>query len=231
MSLGGGYSQSESDQRSQSFGPLGSISGTARGQAQNTLSNLLFGRGAGQFAGTGFGEGGVLGDLRARTQAPAEYQTFNYQTPTLTPTGLYAEQEAALRTPFQQAVEQALGRTSGNYAMRGFNRPENIQAIAGSAAQNVAPQFANLYATLAGQNVAQRTQAPLIQEQQTQQRFLTQEDVTRQRFTDLLNALGINVSALGGQATSLGTSKSMGVQASGSVTGGGEKGTGTIFGA
>ena len=214
MSGGGGYSQSESEQMAQSLGPLGSASGTIRGQGQNILSNLLFGREAGRFAGTGIGGGGILGDLRVRTLAPVEYST-----PSLSPRGLTTEQETqaglteqSLRTPFQQAVAQALGNVSSAYTQRGFNRPENIQAIAGSAAQNVAPQFAQLYANLGSQyqgmgteNVMQRTQAQLVR-----------EDLLRQRFTDLLNALGINVSALGGQSQSYGASKSMSVQASGS---------------
>ena len=207
MSLGGGYSQSESDQRSQSFGPLGSASGTLRGAGQGSLFGNIF------------GAGNLIDTATLRTRAPVEYTL-----PSLSPRGLTTEQEAqaglteqSLRTPFQQAVEQALGRTSGNYAMRGFNRPENIQAIAGSAAQNVAPQFAQLFANLGSQyqglgtqNVMQRTQAPLVR-----------EDVIRNRFADLLNALGLGTTALGGEATSYGSSKSMGVQAQYGSKGGG----------
>ena len=120
-------------------------------------------------------------------------------TPQLTATGLLPEQEAGLRQPFEQAVAQAMSRASGNFANRGFLRPENIQAIAGSAAQNVAPSFAQLMTTLAGQNVGQRTQAPLVQ-----------EDILRQRFADFMNALGLTTTALGGESTGFGRSESSG---------------------
>lgn len=182
MSLGGGYQQSESEQKSQSYGPLGSVSGTIRGTGQNVLADLLYGKGR-------TGEGGVSDLLLRRTQAPT-----GYTTPTLTATGLLPEQQNA----FTEAVNQAMSRVSGNFANRGFLRPENIQAIAGSAAQNVAPGFANIIA----QNVAQRTQAPLVQ-----------EDIMRNRFMDLLQSLGVNIQALGGESSSYGSSKSMGAQA------------------
>ena len=191
---GGGYSQSESEQRSQSGGPFSSASGTLRGLTQGELARTLFG----PQIGSGVGGGGLVGMLRGRTTEPT-----GYTTPILSERGLLAEQEAGLRAPFQQAVQQALSGVSGAYARRGFTRPENIEAIAGSTAMNVAPQFANLYANLAGQNVAQRTQAPLVQ-----------EDMLRQRFADLLNSLGIGITALGGEATSYGSSKSVSGQAS-----------------
>lgn len=199
MSLGGGYQQSKSSNESESAGPLGT--GPKRELFQrNLLMNLL---GPDWTAGNG----GLFGQLQARTAAPT-----NYQTPQLTSTGLLQEQEAGLKQPFEQAVAQAMSRASGNFAGRGFLRPENIQAIAGSAAQNVAPGFANLMTTLAGQNVGQRTQAPLIQ-----------EDIMRNRFADLMNALGLGSQLLGGTARGSGGGSSFGVQAQ---VGGGKSGGG-----
>src|SRR3990167_8019036 len=83
------------------------------------------------------GTGGIIGDLRGRASSPVQYDT-----PFLSERGLTQEQEAGFKTPFQQAVRQAVGQFSGNYANRGFNRPESVQAIAGSAASNVAPRLA-----------------------------------------------------------------------------------------
>ena len=197
---GGGYSQSESEQKSNAYGPLGSASGALRDVGQKSLFGNIF------------GAGNLIDTAVLRTRAPVEYAL-----PSLSPRGLTSEQEAqatltdeSLRAPFQEAVRQALGRTSSTYAGRGFNRPENIQAIAGSAAQNVAPQFAQLLANLGSQyqglgtqNVMQRTQAPLIR-----------EDILRNRFADLLQALGLSTTALGGESSSYGASKSMSAQAS-----------------
>lgn len=184
-----GKQDSAQQQQAQSAGPLGSGGGSELVR-RNLITNLI---------GPDWtqGGGGLLEMLRARTAAPN-----TYQTPQLTSTGLLQEQEAGLKQPFEQAVAQAMSRASGNFANRGFLRPENIQAIAGSAAQNVAPSFANLYASLAGQNVQQRTQAPLVI-----------EDQTRQRFMDFLQALGLTSSSLGGQSTSVGRGESSGVNA------------------
>ena len=190
MSLGGGYQQSNSSNEASSFGPLGS--GPLRNASQRELSTFLLGD---------RGPGGVqlrpslLGTLEGRTTQPT-----GYTTPNLTATGLLPEQQNA----FTEAVNQAMSRASGNFANRGFLRPENIQAIAGSAAQNVAPSFANMIA----QNVGQRTQAPLIQ-----------EDILRNRFNDLIQALGLGGTLLGGQSLSQGKSSSMGVQAQGGTGG------------
>ena len=189
---GAGYSQSESEQKSQSLGPLGSASGTIRGSLQNVLANLLSGTGR-----TGQGEG-LLAELQGRTQnAPT------YSLPSLTQTGLYPAQDQA----FRQAVQQAVSGLSGNYAQRGMLTPDAIGAIAGSAAQNVAPQFAPLI----GQNIQAQAQVPL-----------QNEDIMRGRLADLFNALGITISGLGGESTSYGSSKSMSVQAQVSS---GKKGT------
>lgn len=195
MSLGGGYQQSKSSNESESASGLGNTPGAGL-LKRSLLMNLL---GQDWTEGTG----GLFGQLQGRTTMPT-----GYQTPQLTSTGLLQEQEAGLRQPFEQAVSQAMSRASGNFASRGFLRPENIQAIAGSAAQNVAPGFANLMTTLAGQNVGQRTQAPLIQ-----------EDITRQRFNDLMNALGFGGNILGSTARGSGGSSSFGVQSQGGAGG------------
>ena len=195
MSLGGGYQQSKSssEQRADSYGPLGS--GMLRYEGQNALGDYLFGR---TVDGVRQGQEGLLDIFRKRTTQPT-----NYGTPALTASGLLPEQQGA----FTEAVNQAMGRASSNFANRGFLRPENIQAIAGSAAQNVAPQFAPFIE----RNVAQRTQAPLVQ-----------EDLMRQRFADLLAMLGFTSTTLGGQSISSGKSESSGFQASlqGSAGGG-----------
>lgn len=181
VGLGFGQQKSSNQQQAESQGPLGG--GGGRTLVQRNLISSLLGPDWTQ------GDGGVLAALQGRTQLPN-----TYQTPTLTASGLLPEQQ----TSFEQAVRQAMTSASGNFANRGFLRPENIQAIAGSAAQNVAPQFAPLIE----RNVAQRTQAPLIQ-----------EDVTRQRFADLLNALGLGGTLLGGQSFSVGSGGSSGFQA------------------
>ena len=191
MSGGGGYQQSESQSDASSYGPLGGKE-MLRAPVQRELATFLLGD---------RGPGGVqlrpslLSTLEGRTTQPT-----GYTTPALTSTGLLPEQQNA----FTEAVNQAMSRTSGNFANRGFLRPENIQAIAGSAAQNVAPNFASLIA----QNVGQRTQAPLIQ-----------EDILRNRFNDLIQALGLGGTLLGGQSLSQGKSSSMGVQAQGGTGG------------
>lgn len=184
-----GKQDSAQQQQSQTAGPLGSGGGSELVR-RNLITNLI---------GPDWtqGGGGLLAALQARTNAP-----LNYQTPQLTSTGLLQEQEVGLKQPFEQAVAQAMSRASGNFAGRGFLRPENIQAIAGSAAQNVAPSFAQLFANLAGQNVAQRTQAPLVQ-----------EDMLRQRFMDFMQALGLTSTSLGVQSQSFGRGESSGFQA------------------
>ena len=176
-----GKNDSSQQQQAQSAGPLGSGGGSELVR-RNLITNLI---------GPDWtqGGGGILAALQARTNAP-----LNYQTPQLTASGLLPEQQGA----FTEAVNQAMNRASGNFANRGFLRPENIQAIAGSAAQNVAPAFAPFIE----RNVAQRTQAPLIQ-----------EDMLRQRFMDFLQALGLTSTSLGGQSQSFGSGQSSGFQA------------------
>ena len=194
MSLGGGYQQSSSGSMQQSGGPFSDITnpGFRQGTANTLLKTLL---GPSPFSQDR--PGGILGSLLGRTEQPT-----NYQTPTLTASGLLPEQQGA----FTEAVNQAMSRASGNFAGRGFLRPENIQAIAGSAAQNVAPGFANMIA----QNVNQRTQAPLVI-----------EDLIRQRFGDLMNAFNSGLTGLGAQSFGQSSSNSMGVQAQGGQTSGG----------
>jgi len=186
----GSYQQSESEQRSLSEGPLSSVTGTIRGQTQNLLRDLIFG---------------------AAPQAGAlPGQAFQSVTPTaLNAMGLYAGQQEG----FNEAVKQAVGRLSGSFANRGFLRPEAVGAIAGSAAQNVLPQFAPLIGQqVAGQDIFR------------QQLALAPEQVRSQRQTELLNFLSALTQALGQQASSYGTSKSFGVAAAG---GGGVGGGGT----
>ena len=211
--LAGGYQESESESKSNSLGPLGSASGTIRGQGQNMLANLLFGRGPGRMSGEGFAEGGVLGDLFARSKQAPQYEAPE----------LMGAVRGGVNTAFDEAVRQGVGRYSADYARRGMNRPENIAAMVGSAVQNVAPQFANLYGQTAVQEAQGRAQAPVIR-----------EEMARQRFADLLAALGINVSALGGEATGFSSARAMGVQGSGgtggSSGGGGSPGSDIIFG-
>jgi hypothetical protein len=101
-----------------------------------------------------FPEQGVLPSLLDRTT------NLGSALPTLTSSGLYPQQQDA----FSTAVQQALGQVSGSYAQRGFLRPENINAIAGSAAQNVMPQFMGLI----GQNI----QAPELVMQQRMNQFM-----------------------------------------------------------
>ena len=199
MALGFGYQKSSSNQEAQSEGPLGR--GTPAELTRRSFVNLLTDAGLGASRQGEYG-GGLFNQLFQRTQAAP-----TYAAPTLTASGLLPEQQNA----FSEAVNQAMSRVSGNFANRGFLRPENIQAIAGSAAQNVAPGFAPMIA----QNVAQRTQEPLIR-----------EDITRNRFNDLLQALGIVPSALGGTSASIGKSSSFGVQGQASA---GEAGAGKIF--
>lgn len=172
------FGKSSSESQQQSAGPLGAVGGGRREQGLDAFADYLFGRG-------GSTNTGLLEMLSKRTGTPIQYST-----PLLSERGLTQEQEAAFKTPFQQAVGEAFSRVSGNYANRGFNRPEAIGAIAGSAAQNVAPRFAELFANLAAQNVGQRTQAPLVL-----------EDVQRSRINDFLAALGVNIEALGGTSS------------------------------
>ena len=121
-----------------------------------------------------------LKELMGRAQSP-----FGF--PALTANGLFPQQEEA----FRNALMQAMGGASGDWASRGFLRPENINAIAGSAVQNVMPQWGPLI----GQNVYNAA--------------LTPENVAQQRWQQLLQWLGVAQGfASGGQGTSVGSGSS-----------------------
>lgn len=171
--LGGGYQESSSQSFSEQGGPLFTPGSRLRYETSLPIA-AAFTRGL------------------PLAQAMSE-KTTPYTLPGLTSTGLYEPQQNA----FSEAVRQALSQTSGNFAQRGFNRPENIQAIAGSAAQNVAPQFAPLI----GQNIQAQAQVPLLQNQ-----------LDTARLTQLMNYLGLGANLLGGQSQSFSGSSSFGVQ-------------------
>lgn len=82
------------------------------------------------------------------------------------------------RSGFDEAVKQAFSRSSGSSAMAGLLRPENFSAVAGSAAQQVLPQFAPLIAQNLGQQFNQGIQ-------NNQQQFGMESD----RLNKMLNAL------------------------------------------
>lgn len=174
------YGEQGQESRSQQ-GLLQSSSGTTEGQVRNVVANILAGVGRNTDEGAAMGKGGLLSNLFDRPNAP-----ITYRAPGLTASGLLPEQQNA----FSEAVSQALGRHSTNFTRRGFNRPENIQAIAGSAARDVAPSFAPMIA----QNVALRTQEPLVH-----------EDIMRKRFDDILRSLGITSGLAGGSSMSQGS--------------------------
>jgi hypothetical protein len=137
-------------------------------------------RGLAQFPG--FAEQTVVPQYQAGLEAVMPGLISRFQSPgfQLGPTGLFPEQEQGFRT----AVQQVLGGVSADYAQRGYLRPENIQAIAGSAAQNVMPGFLPLI----GQNILSREQLPGA------------------RAGDIANLLAIITGGLGGQAQSTGQS-------------------------
>jgi hypothetical protein len=92
-------------------------------------------------------------------------------------TGLLPQQEQAFRT----AVAQAMGSSSSDFARRGMLNPEHIGAIAGSAAQNVAPRFLELI----GGNA------------------LVPEQVTQNRINQLMQLISTYPGLLGGMATQI----------------------------
>lgn len=100
-------------------------------------------------------------------------------------TGLLTPQ----RTAFDQAVKQAFSKASGTAAMAGQLTPENFSAVAGSAAQNVLPQF-----------------APMIQDVSQYRQALSQvpETVFQQRMQQYLASLGSVPGLLGSQGTGAG---------------------------
>ena len=164
MSLGGGYQQSQSSSLNESGGPLFTPGSRLRYETSLPVAAAYT---------------GALPDVQAMFQKPSRYSL-----PELNNLGLYQPQQNA----FSEAVKQALGQTSGNFAQRGFLRPENIQAIAGSAAQNVAPQFAGLLSNIyggvmntAGQNVGSQLAFDQYQRQQLPFQIQSAEEQIRQQ--------------------------------------------------
>src|SRR3990167_820183 len=99
--------------------------------------------------------------LRGQLEANP-YAQFGAVTPTmnLDAMGLTPGQ----RSGFDQAIQQAFSKASGSSAMQGQLRPEHFAAVAGSAAQNVVPQFAPLIS----QNLGMQFQQGLQNNQQQQ---------------------------------------------------------------
>lgn len=200
--LSGGFNKSE--QRSESYG--GPLEGAQRGEASLALMRRLFGQDI---------PGQYLPSPYALPHARLPYTPIS-PTP-LNAMGLYEGQAQA----FSEAVRQALGRLSGNFADRGFNTPRAVQAIAGSAAQNVLPQFAPLI----GQQVAGRdellrhlslTPAALAGQENVQD--IQAQQVAAQRKQQYLDFIQQMIAALGGR--SAGAGSSFGVQVGGSYRGG-----------
>ena len=116
------------------------------------------------------------------------------------PSGLYPGQEAG----FAEAVRQATSRFSGGFANRGFMTPRTLGAIAGSAAQNVLPQFAPLMGQqISGENILRGGQITGLDEFR-QRLSLSQEDVESKRRQDYLNFMQTLIAALGGTSTAFG---------------------------
>src|SRR3990167_10575980 len=107
--------------------------------------------------------------------------------------GLYPGQE----TGFAEAVRQATSRLSGGFANRGFMTPRAIGAIAGSAAQNVLPQFAPLMGQqIGGENILRGEQL------RSQDQFsFAAEQLRQQEFYNYLQSL---IAAMGGTSTGVG---------------------------
>lgn len=120
--------------------------------------------------------------------------------PELTANGLYAPQENA----FASAIQQANSQFSGTAAGRGQLSPMNIGSIAGSAVQNVLPQFAPLI----GQNVTNALNMP--------------EQIRQQRFAQLLALTGQYSGFLGNtsQGQSTGTGAGLGYSLANTFAGG-----------
>lgn len=124
---------------------------------------------------------------------------FQLAMPQLNERGLFAEQERAIASPFEEAIRQMFSRVSGQTAQRGFLNPAATSAVAGSAAQNVAPQFANLFANLASQNVNTRWMLPL-----------ELEKVRQAREAQAMNLFGQIPSFLGGSGGGMSTGPGFG---------------------
>mgnify|MGYP001611720645 CR=1 FL=1 len=137
------------------------------------------------------------------------------QWPGLTSTGLYEGQQQLYDTGFSQAVTQALSRFSGNEAARGFLQPNAVANIAGSAAQQVAPQFAAMAMPLAGQNILQSMLGP--------------EQIDQSRINQYMDLIRTMLSGgTGGTGQGSGSSNAFGFNVSGGIgpSGGGGAKTG-----
>ena len=206
--LSGGFQQQQ--QRSEQFG--GPLEGAQRGEASLALMRRLFGQ-----------------DIPGQ-YLPSPYALPNRRLPytPITPTplnamGLYPGQQAG----FQEAVQQVLGKLSGNFADRGFNTPRAVQAIAGSAAQNVLPQFAPLM----GQQIAGRdellrqlslTPAALAGQENVQD--IQAQQVAAQRKQQYLDFIQQMIAALGGRSAGAGSGFGIQAQYRGPNTWGGTDG-------
>lgn len=181
ISLGGSKSNSRQDSGSSTWGPLGA--GQDKGTVQTLLTKLIGGNAP------------AFGDVNA--------QPFQPITPTgLNSMGLYGGQQDA----FAEAVRQSLGQLSGNFANRGFNTPRAVGAIAGSAAQNVLPQFAPLM----GQQIS-------TQDQLRHQLSLAPEEVRRSRNEQLVQFIQALSQALGPGSSSFGSGTASSFSVSGSA--------------
>jgi hypothetical protein len=163
-------------------------------------------------------QSGLWGPERAAINArtPGDIATLNAfggaaptGLPALDSMGLYPGQTNA----FAQAIRQANSQFSGTAANRGMLSPENIGAIAGSAAQNVLPQF-----------------APLIS-----QNYAQQEQLGQSRFGQLVNLLQTYPGLLGQQSSSTSQGQAegpgLGYQVLGSFAGGFGQALGSKVGA
>lgn len=185
------YGAQRSDSQSQQAGPFGA--GGLRTRAQGSIADYLFDLGEqgaiGQYGPQG---GGLYQQLFGRVTG----DQVPYQAPNIV---------GGVENAFRTAINQGMSRFSSAYANRGFNRPENINAILGSTIQNVAPQFAPYYA----EQARGEAQVPLIQ-----------EEIKRKRIVDFLNALGLGGTLLGGTATSYSSGGGFNAGFGGSLTGG-----------
>src|SRR3990167_1997234 len=111
---------------------------------------------------SGLSDTGLDFAKQLRRQLENPYAKFGAVRPTmnLDAMGLTPGQ----RSGFDQAIQQAFSRASGGAAMQGQLRPKNFSAVAGSAAQNVLPQFAPLMS----QNLAMQFQQGMQNNQQQQ---------------------------------------------------------------
>ena len=126
-----------------------------------------------------------FGDVRSASSLLTNRLTSKVPSFQLDESGLFPEQ----RTAFNTAVKQALGSNSSDYALRGYLRPENINAIAGSAATNVLANNLGLI----GQNVALAG--------------LTGEEILQNRIDQLLKLISLYPGLMGGESVGMESSR------------------------